>query len=80
MLAFSRKSGQTIHIGQEIELEVVEIDQQRVRLRVSTPENVNVTVRRAECAPGDGDESPSVAPASHCAPSPADGARASNAG
>lgn len=48
MLVLSRKQGQTIHIGDQITVTIVELNRGRVRLGISAP--ASVPVHREEVA------------------------------
>lgn len=71
MLVLSRKEGQTIVVGDGIEIQIASIQGNRVRIAVNAPKNVRVL--RGELAAelvaarrdGDADRAATV-PASHC--------------
>jgi carbon storage regulator len=49
MLVLSRKNGESIRLGDEIEVTVCQISGNRVRLAISAPQDVSI--RRSELAP-----------------------------
>jgi carbon storage regulator len=50
MLVLSRKSGERIHIGENITLTIVRIDPNNVRLGIDAPRDLNI-VREELCVP-----------------------------